>query len=117
MKKLIFISGKYRDVDKEKTADNVYLAEVYGSGLLAHGYIPIIPMTTFPHFESIPFLSKLTDTDWMKIYIEPLILQCFALFTLPNWEKSILAPKEVAYAKVIGIPIVTTLEELQALNK
>ena len=117
MKKLIFVSGKFRDNDKDKQEDNTYIAEVVGSGLIANGFIPVLPMTTFPHYKSIPFLLSLTDKDWMSLYIEPLILHCFALYALPNCEKSTLAPKEIAYATAIGIPVVKSIVELMRLTE
>ena len=60
------------------------------------------------------FPSAWLTVDWQTWldYDFVVIDRCTHVLTLPRWEQSAGAQKEVAYARQAGIPIITSLLEL-----
>ncbi|MHB8359997.1 MAG: DUF7768 domain-containing protein [Thermoplasmataceae archaeon] len=104
-KKLIYICGKYTDVNKEKQSENVNYAREVAAYILLSGDIPVIPHAIT---EGLDFheLTKHKDHEfWLNEFCFPLLDRCDELLVLDNHHTSKGALAEIEYAKDKGIEI------------
>jgi len=95
MKAKAYISGKITGLSIEDARKNF---EQGKSAVEKLGFIPVSPMD-LPHNH---------DQTWESYMKEDLtaLLECQAIYTLPNWEDSRGAKIEVELAKQLGIHVI-----------
>lgn len=103
----VYIAGPYTKGD---VAINVNQAIKIANQLLDMGYIPFIPHLT--HFWYL--ISPRPYRDWLKLVVEWLKL-CHVVFRFEGESPG--ADKEVELAKLLGIPVVTSLAELDDIKE
>lgn len=102
-KKLIYICGKYTDVNKEKQSENVNYAREVAAYILLSGDIPVIPHAIT---EGLDFHELTKDKDhefWLNEFCFPLLDRCDEILVLDNHKTSKGALAEIEYAKQKGI--------------
>lgn len=90
----------------------------------AAGHIPVSPADLDRALGFDPYSESATkavpiDRDFLRFAIQrdvDAILQCDAMLLLPGWEKSRGASAERSVATWAGIPVFTTVSELEALE-
>ncbi|MEM4336876.1 MAG: DUF4406 domain-containing protein [Candidatus Woesearchaeota archaeon] len=112
MKKLkIYISGPYTAGTKEERDENIRRAREVGRKILELGHHPYVPHTHTAMWEEI---SQSSYEDYMLLHLSFLEHWADALFFL---GESPGANREKARAEEIGIPIFTSIEELERFSK
>lgn len=108
----IFLSGKLSAPTVEEEYENVQEAIAVAIKLMKKGHIVIIPHLT-------QYIADHPDCDlprtyefWVDWWDFAHIRLCDALFLMENWEDSVGALKEVAYATQLGLPMFITLDEV-----
>ena len=114
----VYIAGPYsgkhladdKDDSHQQISENIAKARQASIQLAELGFAWFCPHLNSEHFEVD---CKLPHT--YESYLPPdftWIEACDALYLLPGWEKSHGTGQEVAYAKSLGIPVFTSLTEL-----
>lgn len=98
----VYIASPYTYGD---TAKNVRAQLEAADHLMNLGHCPIVPL--FSHFQNMMFPRAYED--WLKIDFEK-IKMCDVLLRLPGYSPG--ADKEVEFAKMYGIKVVTEYNEI-----
>jgi len=119
--KLIYISGKYSDINFWKVDFNIRKAKNEAIALIRevgrHGYFPITPHLNTGHFEEREEMFEGVNFEyWLNGTIE-LLKRCDAMLLLDNWEDSNGAKKEIEIAVANGMPVYYSIEELKKACK
>jgi len=101
--KVIFISGKYRDIDKEAVDRNIEKAKEASIQLWGLGWASFCPQLNTAHFDGL-----CDDKVWLQgdlEIVDRLRAGQDAIFALDNWETSEGAKQEIEFAKTKGLTI------------
>lgn len=112
---IVYVAGPYRtNSEFGSTAfgreKNIAAAREVGARLARAGHLPVIPHANTAQFDGLN-----TDEFFLEATLE-LMVRCDAVFLMPNWESSAGARAEKAEAEALGLPVFTTIAELDALR-
>ncbi len=112
---IVYVAGPYRtNSEFGSTAfgreKNIAAAREIGARLARDGHLPVIPHANTAQFDGLN-----TDEFFLEATLE-LMVRCDAVFLMPNWESSAGARAEKAEAEKLGLPVFTTIAELDALR-
>ena len=99
MKKVIYISGQYRNKTIGGTFRNIMHARDVAVKLWNENWIVICP-----HLNSFLMDGLCPDNVWLEGDIE-ILHRCDAIYMLKNWQNSKGAMKELELAKELGLEI------------
>jgi hypothetical protein len=110
---LVYVAGPYRtNSEFGSTAfgreANIFHAREAGARLAKAGHMPIIPHANTAQFDGLN-----TDEFFLDATLE-LMLRCDAVFLMPNWQDSTGARAEKEEAEQLGLPVYTSIAELDA---
>jgi len=100
MKKVIYISGAYRNKTISGTFQNIMNARDGAVRLWNEKWIVICP-----HLNTFLMDGLCPDSVWLDGDLE-ILRRCDAIFMLQNWETSKGANEELALAKKLGLEII-----------
>lgn len=99
-KKVIYVSGKYRDDRGEwYTECNIREAEEVGQFIWLQGGIAIVP-----HLNTRLWGGLIPYEKWIEGNLE-ILSRCDAICMVSNWESSEGAKTELQYAISLGMPV------------
>ena len=104
--RLIYICGPFRAPTAWQVEQHVRRAEVLALAVWKLGAVAVCPHTMSRHFH-----GEMEDWHWLQGDLE-LLARCDALITVGNWEESVGALGEVAYARDQDIPVFHALDTL-----
>ena len=93
--KVIFISGKYRDIDWDAVERNIQKAKDAAVALAKQGWMFYCPHTHTAHMEDL-----YDEQIWVNGNLE-MLKRCDAIYVLDNWESSEGAKCEIEFARTI----------------
>ncbi len=98
-KKVVFISGAYRNGSHQGIEDNIQHARREAIKLWQQGYVVLCPHLNTAHFDGL-----CSDGVWLDGDIE-LMIRCDAVYFLNNWQQSVGAKQEYEIAKERGLEL------------
>jgi hypothetical protein len=107
MMKLVFIAGPYRSSSEWGVYENIRRAEALALQLWRMGLAVICP-----HKNTERFGGAGPDKLWLDGALE-MVRRCDAVVCTSDWERSEGALNEVTLAKQIGIPVFTSIAEVE----
>lgn len=110
--KVIYVAGKYTAPTIEGVIDNVAKAEEAGKEVLAAGHVPLIPHCISAHWDIDSRFTHFEHGDWLNKFCYPLLKKCDGIYLYDGWEESKGAQMEYEVAKLHGIPIYFSVEDI-----
>jgi hypothetical protein len=104
MKRVIFISGKYRGKDYAEIEANIQLAKNAAIRLWREGYAVITPHLNTAHFDGLA-----DDTVWLEGDLE-ILSRVDCIYMLKNWDTSAGAVEEHRQALLAGKEVIYEAE-------
>jgi hypothetical protein len=104
----VYLASPYTLPEGEQQFNVVRQLEA-ADNLMDLGYCPVVPLFSLYQHELFPR----PYADWMRIDLEK-IRRCDVVLRLPG--ESAGADQEIEHARILGIPVVFSIEELQALK-
>lgn len=98
-KKVIYVAGPYRAPTEWGVHENIRRAEEVAISLWKMGYVVICPHKNTAHWGGI-----LPDEVWLEGDLE-ILSRCDAVLAMKNFDRSVGAMKEIAFAAKSKIPI------------
>lgn len=109
MMKVVFIAGPYSGTRTRKKEVHIEEAEEVAITLWERGYVAVCPHLNSKDFDDYGLSCNVECFNWG--YLE-LLSRCDAVFAMPNWNESPGARQEIALAKHLRIPVITSIEAL-----
>ena len=106
---LVYLAGKYTVGDRD---ENLNIAQEMAVHLWDLGYAVLSPHCNSARFEDQCRVA--TYEDFLAGDLR-MLTGCDVLFLLSGWQESPGAKVEVLMARAMGLPVVESVEELQAL--
>lgn len=103
---VVYIAGKFRGANSWEMEQNIRKAEALSLEVWRAGMVALCP-----HCNTRFFQGAAPDEVWLKGDLE-LLRRSDVLLTVDNWEDSVGATAEVAFAQRLNIPVVHSMEEL-----
>jgi hypothetical protein len=105
--RVVYIAGKFRGRDSWVIENNIRRAEELSLQVDTLGGV----IALCPHTNTRFFQGALPDDFWLEGTLE-LMRRCDAVLMVPGWEESVGARGEKAEAERRGMPVFTSLADL-----
>jgi hypothetical protein len=105
--KLVYIAGPYRAATEWEIVQNIRRAEALALRVWQAGAACICP------HKNTAFFGGAADVEvWLAGDLE-MLRRCDAVICTSDWQLSIGATNEVAFARQLGMPVFETFEEFE----
>lgn len=105
--KLIYIAGPYRADTPWEVEQNIREAEIAALCVAEIGLVPVIPHSMYRYFN-----ESLSDDYFLRATID-IMTRCDAVYAFRKWMPSKGTDCEIATAKDLDIPVLTSLEHVR----
>ena len=105
--KLVYVAGPFRGPNAWEIEQNIRRAEALALEVWRAGFACVCPHTNTRFFQGAAEDSVWLDGDLL------ILERCDAVLLTPDWQRSSGARAEVDHAKLKGIPVYLTLDELR----
>lgn len=104
--RVIYVAGPFRSPTHWGIVENVRRAEAAALEVWKRGAIALCP-----HLNTANFQGALPDGAWLYGTLE-LMRRCDAVVLVEGWESSSGTMTEIAEAETLGIPVLSSLDQL-----
>lgn len=105
--RIVYVAGAYRHPTPWGIEQNIRKAEAVGLEVAKLGAVPLIPHSMYRFYQ-----HSLPDEFWLEGTLA-LMRGCDAVMLVEGWEKSTGSRGEKAEAERLGMPVFTSLADLE----
>lgn len=106
-KRVVYVAGPFRAVNQWEQEQNIRRAEALALEVWRAGAVAICP-----HLNTANFQGALPDSTWLDGDVE-ILRRCDAILLTPDWERSVGASAELAFAVSFGLQVLRSIPELE----
>lgn len=105
--RLVYVAGRYRAPTTWERERNIQQARLVGAEVAKLGAYPVIPHSNTSHFDGLA-----DDQFWLDGTME-MLRRCDAVVLVVGWEQSSGTRAEKAEAERLGLPVFSTLDDVE----